>query len=158
MKIIVFSDSHGDLADMVEAIEREEPDVMFHLGDHWRDAEEVEWAYPDLPTYKVPGNCDWRSTEPLELEVTLEGCRFFLCHGHTLGVKMGYAGLKDRGWDLGVDVALFGHTHRAHWSRQGKLQIFNPGSCGMGREPTYGILTVHNGTVTCQVKKVFEEE
>lgn len=158
LKIIVFSDSHGDLSNMANTIEKEQPDLMFHLGDHWRDAEEVEWAYPELKIYKVPGNCDWRSTQPTELLLTLDGCRLLLCHGHTFGVKMGYSELAHHAADQQVHVALFGHTHRAHWSRRGRMQLFNPGSCGMGIEPTYGILTVENGTATCQIKKIFEED
>lgn len=158
MKIIVFSDSHGDLSNMANIIEEELPDLMFHLGDHWRDAEEIEWEYPELKVIKVPGNCDWRSTEPLELKVTVEGVRFLLCHGHTRGVKMGYSELAHFAANEKVDVALFGHTHRAHWSRRGRVQLLNPGSCGMGREPSYAIVTVENGTAACEIKKVFEED
>ena len=33
MKAVVFSDSHGDTAAMREALEREAPDQILHLGD-----------------------------------------------------------------------------------------------------------------------------
>lgn len=157
MKILVLSDSHGDLSNMADAIEREQPDLVFHLGDHWRDAEELEWAYPELKIYKVPGNCDWRSREKLELELSLGGCKLLLCHGHTRGVKMGYSELLHYARHIGADVALFGHTHNAHWSQRGGVQLFNPGSCGMGSDPTYGILTIEDGRAECEICHVFED-
>ena len=40
MKYLVLSDSHGNVDNMVRAVEREKPDGIIHLGDCWRDAEE----------------------------------------------------------------------------------------------------------------------
>ena len=48
MKVIVFSDSHGDLNHMIAAVEQEEPDLVLHLGDYWEDARELSWMYPEL--------------------------------------------------------------------------------------------------------------
>ena len=42
MKILVFSDSHGEKENMLLTVEAERPDAVFHLGDHWRDGEELE--------------------------------------------------------------------------------------------------------------------
>ena len=42
MKILLFSDSHGNEDNMVRAVERERPsplDAIVHRGDGWRDAE-----------------------------------------------------------------------------------------------------------------------
>ena len=33
MKLLVFSDSHGNVANMEDAVRREEPDQVLHLGD-----------------------------------------------------------------------------------------------------------------------------
>ena len=41
MKYLVLSDSHGNVDNMVRAVEREKPDGIIHLGDCWRDAEEL---------------------------------------------------------------------------------------------------------------------
>ena len=49
MKILVFSDSHGRLGHMVEAMERERPHRVFFLGDHYRDGQALADAYPDIP-------------------------------------------------------------------------------------------------------------
>lgn len=158
MKIIVFSDSHGDLSNMVNVIEREQPDRVFHLGDHLRDIQEIEWAYPDLPIDKVPGNCDWRSSGPFEIKLTLEGCTMLLCHGHEYGVKTGLGALAYHAREEKASIALFGHTHEPHISKRMGVTLCNPGSCGMGCAPSYGVLTLENGTADFRIHPVFEEE
>ena len=59
MKILVFSDSHGRLGAMMDAMERERPRRVFFLGDCYRDGEALRDAYPDVPMELVRGNCDW---------------------------------------------------------------------------------------------------
>lgn len=142
MRYLVLSDSHGNIANMETAVERERPDGILHLGDCWRDAECLAERYPDILMELVPGNCDCRPEEPLEELVILGDCRVLLCHGHTYGVKTSLlaAGLKaeqDR-----LDAFLFGHTHKPLVDRRGRTLFLNPGSIGTGLRPTYGILTV----------------
>ena len=59
MKILVFSDSHGRLGLMTDAIEKERPQRVFFLGDNYRDGQALADAYPDIPMELVRGNCDW---------------------------------------------------------------------------------------------------
>ena len=90
MKILVFSDSHGNEDNMIRAVERERPstlDAIVHLGDGWRDAEALHRLYPRIPLEQVPGNCDLGRFEESERVVFFGDCRVLLCHGHTLGVK-----------------------------------------------------------------------
>ena len=49
MKAVVFSDSHGDTAAMREALEREAPDQILHLGDLAGDAERLGIRFPPNP-------------------------------------------------------------------------------------------------------------
>ena len=67
MKILVFSDSHGNTDHMLTAVEREKPDRIFHLGDGWDDAQTLHRMFPDIPLEQVPGNCDFRLSEPARL-------------------------------------------------------------------------------------------
>ena len=46
MKYLVLSDSHGNVDNMARAVEREKPDGIIHLGDCWRDAEELHELFP----------------------------------------------------------------------------------------------------------------
>lgn len=54
MNILVLSDSHGNISNMEEAVEREKPDMILHLGDCWRDAERLAERYPDIPMDTFP--------------------------------------------------------------------------------------------------------
>ena len=87
MNILVLSDSHGNISNMEEAVEREKPDMILHLGDCWRDAERLAERYPDIPMEHVPGNCDCHPEEPAEKLLFLGDCCVLICHGHTCGVK-----------------------------------------------------------------------
>lgn len=158
-KAIVFSDSHGELRYMLQAVDRELPDMILHLGDHDADAAELGAEYPLLPMLVVRGNCDWTDT-PRYLVTVIEGVRIFLCHGHTYGVKEGlmraiYAALEKQ-----ADVLLFGHTHEPFCGEAegGELKLLNPGTCGPTYDPTYGILELDKGRCRACWKRLNEEE
>ena len=144
MKLLVMSDSHGNIANMRQAVQRESPDRILHLGDYWRDAERLRECYPEVPMDQVPGNCDFRSAEEPEQLLVIQQKRILICHGHTYQVKQSLlrAGLAAEEADL--DAFLFGHTHRAFCDYHGKTLMFNPGSIGEPRG-FYGILTLENG-------------
>ena len=137
MNILVLSDSHGNISNMEEAVEREKPDMILHLGDCWRDAERLA----------VPGNCDCRPEEPAEKLLFLGDCCVLICHGHTCGVKTSLltAGLKAEQDHL--DAFLFGHTHKPLVDKRGRTLFLNPGAVGKGLRPTYGILTVEGDRI-----------
>ena len=81
MKILVFSDSHRALGTMYDAIERLRPDAVLHLGDHLEDAESMESVFSGVDFYHVPGNCDFFTSAPPSLTISLDGVRIFLTHG-----------------------------------------------------------------------------
>ena len=112
MKILVLSDSHGNIDNMVRAVERETPRMIFHLGDCWRDGKRLHDRFPDIPFEQVPGNCDFRSQEAAERLVFVEDKRVLLCHGHTYGVKQSLMAAGYAAEEQNLDVFLFGHTHR----------------------------------------------
>ncbi|MCR5826070.1 MAG: metallophosphoesterase [Oscillospiraceae bacterium] len=146
MKILVVSDSHGDVENMCRAVERERPDLVMHLGDGWHDAEVLRSRYPALPIEQVPGNCDFRGGTAATRILVYEGKRILLCHGHTLGVKGDLSILMREAMAQGVDVALFGHTHRPFVELRNGVWLLNPGSIGDYRRPTYGTLLLGDGT------------
>lgn len=154
MKLLVMSDSHGNVANMLQAVERETPDGILHLGDCWRDAERLHDRLPEMTMYHVPGNCDFRSTEEPEQLLILRGKRILICHGHTYGVKQSLlpAGLAAE--EKNLDAFLFGHTHRALCDYRGKTLFLNPGSIGESRA-FYGILTLENGGMDARIYTLF---
>lgn len=157
LKVIVFSDSHGDLNNMITVVQREMPDLVLHLGDYWGDAEELSWMCPELTIEQVPGNCDYQPDAPLERTLELEGCRLTVCHGHSRHVKQGYQELTHLGQDTEAAIVLCGHTHCVHYEKRGRLHVLNPGTV-RGNPPTYGILHLEQGKIEGKIKRVFSEE
>ena len=145
MKILVLSDSHGNIENMVRAVEAEQPRMLLHLGDCWRDAERLHDRFPDLEFHQVPGNCDFRSTEPTERLLFIEDFRVLLCHGHTYGVKQSLLRAGYEAEEQNLDLFLFGHTHSPMVDRRGKTWFLNPGSIGDHFRPTYGVVTIEPG-------------
>lgn len=145
MKLLVLSDSHGNLANMVRAVERESPRMLLHLGDGWQEAQRLHQLFPELPFHQVPGNCDYRPGEPSEQLLFVEDRRILLCHGHTYGVKQSLLTAGYAAEEQNLDLFLFGHTHRPLVDRRGKTLFLNPGSIGDFFHPFYGIVTMENG-------------
>ena len=145
MKILVLSDSHGNVSNMVAAVEQTAPRMLFHLGDCWRDAEKLHDLFPDIPLEQVPGNCDHRPSEPSERLLCLADKRILLCHGHTYGVKQSLLTAGYAAEEQNLDLFLFGHTHRPLVDRRGKTLFVNPGSIGDYRRPFYAVVTIVDG-------------
>lgn len=153
MKILVFSDSHGEIVHMQEAVDQERPDLIFHLGDHIRDADELSQQIGTVPVIRVLGNCDRLSVGQEILLHECRGVRFYLTHGHRHGVKTGLMRLTYAAMEADAQIAVFGHTHRPLCQEMGGVTLFNPGSCG-GYGATYGVIEVHDGTFTCELMSV----
>ena len=134
MKYLVLSDSHGNVDNMVRAVELVKPHGIIHLGDGWRDVEELHQLYPRLPLEQVPGNCDFGRFEALERVLILDDHRVLIAHGHTLGV-------------MNADILLFGHTHVPLVDAASRPMMMNPGSIGDPRRPTYGVLEFRDGQI-----------
>lgn len=147
MELLVLSDSHGNLTNMEQAVERTAPRMIVHLGDCWRDAEQLHRRFPHIPLHQVPGNCDFRPGEPAEQVLCLEAARILLCHGHTYGVKQSLLTAGFAAQEQNLDLFLFGHTHQPLLDLRGKTMFLNPGSIGDWRAPSYGVVMVKNGQV-----------
>lgn len=148
MKILVLSDSHGCFKNMESAIKKERPDMVFHLGDTVRDADDIQYAYPELPVRNVCGNCDYSYGADKVLNFELDGVRFYLTHGHLFGVKSSYLRVVSAAKKANADMLLFGHTHQALCSFDESLKIMNPGSCSAYSRATYGIIWLENRGLT----------
>ena len=145
MKILVFSDSHGRLGHMLDAMEKERPRRVFFLGDNYRDGEDLAAAYPDIPVDLVKGNCDF-CPGPDELLVEAGGVRFLLTHGHRYHAKSGTDRLAEAGKRAGAAVVCFGHTHEALNMPERGVWLFNPGTAGgVHNRPGYGVIIAEDG-------------
>ena len=49
MKIAVFSDTHRNIDGVIAAVNQYNPDLIIHLGDHYRDAQNIHNEFPLIP-------------------------------------------------------------------------------------------------------------
>ena len=123
MRLAILSDTHGLLRpQVVEHLKT--ADAILHGGDINKPAI-VEQLQQYAPLYIVRGNNDkeWAEDIPHDLTVTLEGVTFFLVHNK-----------KEVPADLsGVDVVVFGHSHKYAQEEKSGVLWLNPGSCGPRR-------------------------
>ena len=159
MKILVFSDSHGYCTNMMRAIDLETPNYLIHLGDHSADTVCLKERYPALPILSVRGNCDYLDTLTSESALAVyDGIRIFAVHGHKYGVKNGLLRLYMAAKEKAVHIALFGHTHCAYCENNNGLWLLNPGSCGCMGRSTYGLISIAEGRVLCEIRTLSERE
>ena len=152
MKLLVFSDSHRSLRGMRDAVEQECPNYVLHLGDLEQDAQLLAQEYPQLAIAGVHGNCDGWPTQPQQKLLTYSDVRILLSHGHIWNVKHGYEGAIAAANRSGAHIVLFGHTHVPYCQQQENgLWVMNPGSI---RDGSYGIVTIHEQTAACELKRI----
>ena len=153
MKILVFSDTHGDFTRMQKAImSHSDAEVVIHCGDGERDVEYMRRSFPNKAFYNVCGNCDWGSSLEPTLEITLEGKRIFATHGHLYGAKMGLNRLIYAAKEKNADILLYGHTHISMNEYDDGMYIINPGSCH-GYGATYCLLDITEKGVLASIVK-----
>ena len=163
MKILVLSDSHGDVENMRVIVGVERPDMIIHLGNDFSDAEELEAEYPEIRMEKVIGNLDKAAgSEKTVRYVDICGRRFLLTHGHTFEVAEHRDGIRNLfryAAENGADIILYGHTHEPFLNCCNGKWIMNPGRAGrriMGGSVhmTYGILYIDAENVEWSFKEV----
>ena len=141
LKLVLFSDSHGNVANMADVVRLEHPDRVLHMGDLARDA--------------VPGNCDGRRPDlPDERRFTLEGCKILMTHGHTYHVKAGPGAAIRAARETGARLLCFGHTHEAFCEFQNGLWIVTPGAAGSLVQPTYAVAVLEEGGAVCYLSHI----
>lgn len=161
LRIGVTSDTHGNLPSLHAVLAVwGRVDAIFHLGDCEGDAgtlralsSEYAGGSCDAPAlYNVRGNCDFYGIAPEEQVVELGGVRFFLAHGHRLGVDHSADLLLDRALEQGCRVALYGHTHFPSVEQHRRVWVMNPGSPWYprgGSRRTCGLIEVEKDRVAC---------
>ena len=144
-RIVILSDTHGLLRpEVLDYLAQ--ADAIIHGGDINTQAI-VDTLQEFAPLYIVRGNNDkeWAKDLPHSLTFTIEGVRFFLVHNK-----------RDVPPDLpGMDVVVYGHSHKYACEERGGVLWLNPGSCGRRRfdqEITLAVMTAEGGQF--QVEKV----
>ena len=140
MKLLILSDTHRSLGFAYDAIEKEHPDAVVHLGDHLTDAEDLSFACQEPDFYYVPGNCDYAPAVPQSLTLELDGVRIFV------------TALAGAAKDAGARLALFGHTHIQHLEERGGITLLNPGTAGRFGHSGYAVVEIKDGAFSCRLE------
>ncbi len=163
-RLLVLSDSHGDLEVVIDIILHfgRDADALVYCGDgfcdliaYFEEAWEDEKMQSALPPVIIPvrGNGD-SEVYPFKLnndeeddksffnfslstKVTCDiaGRGIFVTHGDHYRVDMGTDTLLAAAHAVDSDMVFFGHTHKTHWEETGGTLILNPGSCSASRSP-----------------------
>ncbi len=144
MKIMIVSDTHGRHGNLDLALEQEGSiDMLLHMGDVEHGDDYIE-AIAEYPVHMVAGNNDCFSYLPKEKEIQIGKYRIWMTHGHGYYVSMDTQRLRHEAKVRGVDIVMFGHTHRPYMDLNGELMVINPGSISYprqeGRRGTYIIM------------------
>ena len=145
MRLAILSDTHGLLRpEVLEQLKTAE--AILHGGDINKQSI-VDQLRQYAPLYVVRGNNDkeWAESIPHDLTVTLGGVTFCMVHNK-----------KELPADLsGVNVVVFGHSHKYVQEEKDGVLWLNPGSCGPRRfhqEITMMMAEVSEGTI--RVEKI----
>ena len=140
-KIGIISDTHGLLREEVIAHLRE-CQLILHGGDI--NKPEIITALEAIaPVKVVRGNNDkgeWAEMLPETLQFTVEGKNFFMVHNKKDMIKN----------RAGIDVVVYGHSHKYNCTLEDGTYMLNPGSCGKRRFDlaiTMAILTIDQGEI-----------
>ncbi|MDZ4956932.1 YfcE family phosphodiesterase [Clostridium perfringens] len=128
MKIAVLSDSHYE-ASSIRAIKKylEDVDIILHCGDGAPDTKILMDGF-NGEIYAVKGNCDFSMEYPIERIIEVMGLKIFMTHGHMYNVKNEYNTIFYKGKEVGANIVVFGHSHKALIDQHDGLIIMNPGS------------------------------
>lgn len=144
MKILIISDTHRNLTNLETILDRVKPiDRLIHLGDaEGQDDMIAEMA--GCPMDIVLGNNDFFSCLEKEKELEIGQYKILITHGHYYYVNMGLADIAEEGRARGMDIVMFGHTHRPLIEIEDDIVILNPGSVSYprqeGKRPSYIIM------------------
>lgn len=138
MRIIVFSDTHGNYAAAQKIFKRNgNADLFIFLGDGMAEFNRLKAHYIDYKTISVKGNCDFMPgmAEHAVYDIPGPGDRkIFLTHGDRWGVRVSPTMLHNKAREEGCCIALFGHTHIRHAEWRNGILLLNPGSAGQPRD------------------------
>lgn len=146
MKILVVSDTHRNIENFKKVVKKTSPlDRVLHLGDAEISQETLQ-GIARCPLDCVAGNNDFYSSLPKELTITIGKHKAWLVHGHRHGVHYGIDSIVAKARERGVDIVMFGHTHKPCIAIAEDLTAINPGSLAYPRQddrrPSYIIMEI----------------
>lgn len=142
MRILVVSDTHGDLRTLLKVVNSHPTaEIIIHCGDGDEQVQYLKNNYKDKMIVGVRGNCDWCSQLLSKEILRICGKTIFITHGHLYNAKSTLYPLMCAAREENADILLFGHTHNAMTYYEDGLHMLNPGSCH-GYMASYGFIDI----------------
>ncbi|MDO4333703.1 MAG: metallophosphoesterase [Eubacteriales bacterium] len=149
MRILIVSDTHRRDGNLTWALEKTGPvDMLIHCGDV-EGSEEFIRSIANCPVHMVAGNNDFFSGLPREEEFMIGNYKVWLTHGHNYYVSMGNELIKDEAAARGINIVMYGHTHKPVIDiakTSAGVTAVNPGSLSYprqdGRRPTFILMEI----------------
>lgn len=152
LRILVFSDSHGQYKPMKKAIEAQsEAEAIIFLGDGHRDFEYCKQYIDNKRIYSVKGNNDFHCEYPLRQIITENNENIYVTHGHYEYVKSSLSGLLIKARENNCKIALYGHTHNQQSDYYDGIYTFCPGAL---YNDEYGVIDITDKGIICIGMKV----
>jgi putative phosphoesterase len=133
-RVLVFGDAHiPSRRDSIpkafyDHIERTSYDLALITGDLVRE-HDMYAAFPPLPRhFTVVGNMDYASQYNFHEQIQLDEFNVLLLHGTQLSPRGNIKQLWEITQQIGADVAVHGHTHKASIDLYKNKLFLNPGT------------------------------
>jgi len=155
MKILVISDTHGDIKKATELLEKHnDADLIIHCGDFIYDALELQ-KLTSKEVLMVRGNCDGSHGDNDYIKYKTPYGYILVAHGHQYGVKQSFLNITYKAKETGCVCAIFGHTHIPYIGESDGIKLFNPGSLSRpsdGSNGSYGIITSEEDNMSFSIE------
>lgn len=157
MKLLVFSDNHGEVEPLKRII-KEHPnmDRYISLGD----SEMKESELTNLGVFGVRGNYPSDPRFPKEITCEFNHVLTYITHGHYQSVKLGLHQLLNKCLYHHIKLCMYGHTHVAKIDVFDDIIIFNPGSLAyrrVGEKQSYAIVDITDTHITVTILNLSKE-
>lgn len=137
MKVLVVSDTHGYIDDVLGYIKNNDKiDLILHAGDFSKDAYNIE-DITGIKTLCVRGNNDYFDSKSPDLRiVSILKHRILLVHGHNEKVYYTKDLLISKCLGNECEMVIFGHTHTyfKKYDDDFNVTLLNPGSASLPRD------------------------
>jgi len=158
MKLLIFSDSHGDTKAMAAIAARFSGDAahLLFLGDYVRDCGSLKNVFGGA-IHVIAGNCDYGCGYPDVAELNIAGKKILMTHGHSFRVKSGFDGIIAAAKVHNADICLFGHTHVPASFYDSGIFFLNPGSISLPRGlegKSYAVIEIIDGNILSRIIEI----
>ena len=154
MRVIVFSDTHGNQAAADKIIQDNNScDHFIFLGDGTYEVNILKSKYPEKSIFSVAGNCD-KGIEPTSAVIELFNTRIYMTHGHLYNVSEGIDEIVKNAKKEKAMIALFGHTHKRFYEEINGIFVLNPGSASIPKDslpPSCAFIDISPYGISCMI-------